>query len=145
MGDQMEPRHPLNYVWMGRIFHGMRRFDEALAELQKGMAIAGRQPLLLAVAGCVHGRMGMPVKAREILEELRQLSSHRYIPTMFEASILGAMGELDEAFRAYDRAVEERSGLLAFMRIHGGLETFSTEVRADPRFTTLLRKLRLDF
>jgi hypothetical protein len=64
---------------------------------------------------------------------------------MLEASILGAMGELDEAFRLYDRAVEQRAGLLVFLNIRASLETFSDAVRADPRFAGLRAKLRLGF
>jgi hypothetical protein len=67
------------------------------------------------------------------------------VSPVFEASVLGAMGELDEAFRAYDRAVEHRAGLLAFLRLRASLETFSTAVRSDPRFAALRKKTRLDF
>jgi hypothetical protein len=85
----------------------------------------------------------MTAEARKVLEELRQLSNRRYISPMFEAPVLGSMGELDEAFRAYDRAVDQRSGLFAFLNIHGALETFSTAVRDDPRFAALRKKVEL--
>jgi hypothetical protein len=52
------------------------------------------------------------------------------------------MGELDEAFRRYDRAVEERSGHLAFLRV---THEIPSTVRAHPRFAALMKKLRLDF
>ncbi len=84
----------------------------------------------------------MRAKAREVLAELRELSNRRYVSPIFEASVLGAMGELDETFRLYDRAVEQRAGLLAFLR--ATLETAST-IKSDPRFAALLKKLRLDF
>ena len=142
---QMEPRHPTTYVWLGRVLLAKRLFQEALAELEKGMEIAGRLPLLIELAGCVYGEMGMHAKARELLEELRQLSNRRYVSSMFEASVLGAMGEVDEAFRLFDRAVEQRSGLLAFLRLHATIESFGTAVRADPRFAALRKELRLDF
>jgi serine/threonine protein kinase/Flp pilus assembly protein TadD len=143
--QQMEPHHPLTYAWFGRVFLGMHRFHDALTELQKGMEVAGRLPLLLELTGCAYGELGLHAKAREILEELRQLSSSRYVSPMLEASILGAMGELDEAFRLYDRAVEQRAGLLVFLNIRASLETFSDAVRADPRFAGLRAKLRLGF
>jgi serine/threonine protein kinase/tetratricopeptide (TPR) repeat protein len=143
--QQMEPHHPLTYAWFGRVFLGMHRFQEALTELQRGMEVAGRLPLLLAITGCTYGEMGKHAEARQVLEELRQLSCRRYVPPTLEASVLGAVGELDEAFRLYDRAVEQRSGLLAFVNTRGALEIFSTAVRADPRFAALRKKLGLDF
>ena len=121
----------------------MGRFQDALTELQTGMDIAGRLPLLLQVTGCAYGRLGMYSKAGEILEELRQLSTGRYVSPIFQAYVLGAMGELDEAFQLFDRAMEQRSGLLAFLRVTH--ETASPALASDPRFTTLLQKMRLDF
>jgi tetratricopeptide (TPR) repeat protein len=141
--QQMEPHHPLTYVWLGRAFIGMGRFQDALTELQTGMDIAGRLPLLLQLTGCAYGRLGMYSKAGEILEELRGLSAGRYVSPIFEAYVLGAMGELDEAFQQFDRAMEQRSGLLAFLRVTH--ETASPALASDPRFTTLLQKMRLDF
>ncbi len=132
----------MTYAWIGRVLLFKRLFQEALTELEKGMEIAGRLPLLLELAGCAYGELGMHAKAREVLEELRQLSNRRYVSPAFEANVVGAMGELDETFRAYDRALEQRSGLLAFLR--ATLET-STPVKSDPRFAALLKKLRLDF
>ena len=141
--QQMEPRHPLTYAWFGRIFLGMHRFQEALTELQRGMEVAGRLPLLLALAGCAYGQLGMHAKAGEVLEELRQLSTRRYVSPIYEAYVLGVMGELDEAFRLYERAVEQRSGLLAFLPITH--ENASAAVRSDPRFAALLKRLRLAY
>jgi eukaryotic-like serine/threonine-protein kinase len=141
--QQMEPRHPLTYAWFGRIFLGMHRFQEALTELQRGMEVAGRLPLLLQLTGCAYGQLGMHAKAGEVIEELRQLSKRRYVSPMYEAYVLGAMGELDEAFRLYDCAVEQRSGLLAFL--HVTHEAASAAVRSDPRFAVLLKKVWPDF
>jgi tetratricopeptide (TPR) repeat protein len=140
----MEPHHPVTYVWLGRTLFGMQRFEEALTELHKGIQIAGRMPLLLQLVGSIYGKLGMRAEASEILEELRRLSQSQYISPIFAASVLGAMGELDQAFELYDRAVEERSGLLVFLNIHGALETFSPAVRADSRFAALRKSLHLD-
>jgi hypothetical protein len=78
-----------------------------------------------------------------MLEELRQLSTTRYVSPIYQAYILGAMGELDETFRLYDSALEQRSGLLPFLRVTH--ETASPAVVSDPRFAALMKKMRLDF
>ncbi|HEV7514927.1 MAG TPA: protein kinase, partial [Thermoanaerobaculia bacterium] len=141
--QQMEPNHHLTYVWFGRVFLGMGRLQDALAAVQKGMELAGRHPLLLQLAGCAYGRLGRRNEAGEILEELRQLAAGRYLSPTYEAYVLGTMGELDEAFRMFDHAVEQRSGLLALLHITP--ETASPAVRSDPRFAALMKKMRLDF
>jgi hypothetical protein len=87
-------------------------------------------------AGCRH------LEAGEVLQELRQLSTSQYVSPIYEAYVLGAMGELDEAFRLFNQAVEQRSGLLALL--HVTLENASPAVRTDPRFAALLKTARLD-
>ena len=140
---KMEPSHPFTYAWIGRALLGKGDFQEAATELQKGMEVAGRLPLLLQLTGCAYARLGLHEQAGDILAELRQLSTSRYVSPMFEAYVLAAMGRLDEAFRVYDSAVEQRCGLLAFFRITH--EAASPEAKADPRFSALLKKVRLDF
>jgi len=138
----MEPRYPLIRAWIGRVLFAQGRFREALTEVEQGMGLAGRHPVLLEIAGCAYGELGMRADAQAIVEELRQLSTRHYVSPVLEANVLGAMGDLDEAFRANDRAVEQRAGTLALLRV--ALEIPSA-VRSDPRFAALLGKLRLDF
>jgi tetratricopeptide (TPR) repeat protein len=140
--QQMEPNHPLTYVWFGRVYLGMGRPQDALTELQRGMEVAGRLPLPLQLAGCALAQLGRHLEAGEVLQELRQLSTSQYVSPIYEAYVLGAMGELDEAFRLFNQAVEQRSGLLALL--HVTLENASPAVRTDPRFAALLKTARLD-
>ncbi len=56
--QQMEPHHPLTYAWLGRVFLGMGRFQDALTEVHKGMEVVGRLPLLLQLAGVAYGQLG---------------------------------------------------------------------------------------
>jgi eukaryotic-like serine/threonine-protein kinase len=141
--QQMEPHHPMTYAWLGRVYLAMQQPQEALTEVQTGMEVAGRLPLLLTVAGCAYGELGMRAKAREILEELQEVSKRRYVSPIFQAYVLSAMRELDEAFHLYDQAVEQRAGQLAFLRVNQ--DVVRPAIRFEPRFTALLKKIGLDF
>jgi tetratricopeptide (TPR) repeat protein len=140
--QQMEPHHPLTYAWFGRVFLGMGRLEDALTQVQKGMEVAGRLPLLLQLAGCALGRLGKHREAGEILVELQQLSTRQYVSPTYQAYVLGAMGELGEALRMFERAVEQRSGLLALA--HVTHETAVPALWSNPRFAALLKKAGLD-
>lgn len=109
--------------------------SEALQELERGINVIGRVPLLLACAGNIHGQLGQRDKALALLEELRQLSTRRHVPSAYQAEIFFGMGELDETFRAWDLAVEERSGWIPFVRCDPAWDQF----RADPRYIALER------
>ena len=140
--QQMEPHHPLTYAWLGRVFVGMGRFQDALTEVHKGMEVIGRLPLLLQLAGVAYGQLGRQAEAGAIVQELRELSTRQHVSPMYQAYVLGAMGELDEAFRMYDRSVEQRSGLLALLNVTH--ENASHAVRSDPRFAALSKKVGLE-
>ena len=108
--QQMEPHHPLTYAWLGRVYLGMGRFQEALTEVQRGMEVAGRLPLCSTRRLCLR-RAGNARRGGEVLQELRELSTRQYVSPIYQAYVLGAMGELDEAFRLRPRG-GATSGLL---------------------------------
>jgi hypothetical protein len=51
-----------------------------------------------------------------------------------------ALGNYDEAFVWFDRAYQEREGILQWRKVH----PFFDPVRDDPRFKDLLRRVGLD-
>ena len=55
------------------------------------------------------------------------------------AAIYGALGEADEAFEWLDRAYEERSPWIGYMKVDPRLDP----LRQDPRFAALLGRARL--
>ncbi len=137
----LEPRFLLGYPAIARAYLVKNRPREALAELERGMSFLGRVPVLLTYAGWAHAALGQRDEALGILDELRGVAAERYVPTLYAAQILGALGHLDEAFRLYDLAYEQRSGWLVFLRG----EPLWDFLRSDPRSVPLLKKMRLDF
>jgi hypothetical protein len=75
------------------------------------------------------------------IEELHQEAAGRYVSPVCEAIIWAGLGELDEAFRLYEIALENRSGYLAFIRVD---PQGDFPLRSDPRYRAVLRRLRLD-
>jgi hypothetical protein len=104
------------------------RLEEGIAAAEHGVAVAYRAPFFLGILGwalAVAGRDG----------EARPAAS----PTaVSEASLLGALGQIDDAFDVLARAEEEHQGLLCYT----GLPGFDS-LRSDPRFAALMRRLEL--
>jgi tetratricopeptide (TPR) repeat protein len=143
--QEMEPGHPLSYAWIARALCGKHLFREALEELAQGMAVAGRSPLLLALSGHAYGELGMRSEALGVVEELRNESTRRYVSPFLGALVVGSLGDLDEAFRMYDLAYEQRTSDFAFLRVsHICLPEETSPVRSDPRFTALLKRVKLE-
>jgi TolB-like protein/Tfp pilus assembly protein PilF len=113
------------------------RFDEGISTLERVVAISHRGAHFLGTFGWALATAGRTDEARRILEELR--ARPPAAPTVVsEAWLLGALGEVDEAFEVVERAQEEYLAFLYFT----GLPGFDP-IRSDPRFAALLRKLDL--
>ena len=113
------------------------RLDEGIAAGERGVAVAHRAPFFLGVLGWAFATAGRNDEARRILGELRARPAGS--PTaVSEAWLLGALGEIDDAFDVLARAEEELQGLLCYT----GLPGFDS-LRADPRFGALLVRMGL--
>jgi Flp pilus assembly protein TadD len=115
--------------------------EPARSVLERAIELIGREPILLMFVGQACAALGESGKARELLAELRRLAIRRYIPPMYEAAVLAALGDLTGAFALWERAYEERSGWLVFTRAGPQWDP----LRSDPRFVSVIRRVGLDF
>jgi hypothetical protein len=91
---------------------------------------------LLGYTQALSGNTG---NARNLLEELTQRSRNQYVPAFSIALVYIGLGERDRAFEWLDKAYVERSTYLVFAKTEPLLES----VRSDPRFDSLLYRMRL--
>ena len=113
------------------------RFEAGIAAGEHGVAVARRAPFFVGVLGWALAAAGRSDEARAVLEELRARPAAS--PTVVsEAWLLGALGEIDDAFDVLARAEEEHQGLLCYT----GLPGFDP-LRSEPRFAALMRRLEL--
>ncbi|HUL70002.1 MAG TPA: protein kinase [Gemmatimonadales bacterium] len=137
---RMDSRYIPTYVSLARTYVAMERAAEGLAVIETGIRLVGRAPLLVAFVGVALARLGRHDEARKILQELEQLRSKRYVPTMYRATILAALGDFDSAFDAYHQAMEERAGWLLMVKVDVGY----FPVYQDPRYQAMLRTMGLE-
>ena len=113
--------------------------QEAIAEFQKALEPSGGSPEALSGLGHTYAVSGKRDKARKVIDQLKELSTRRYIDPGLIATIHTGLGEKDEAFQWLEKAYEDRSGLL----VHAKAEPDFDSLRSDPRFTDLLRRVGL--
>jgi hypothetical protein len=70
---------------------------------------------------------------------LNGLAQRRYVSSYYFAMIHLGLDSTDEAFACLERAYEERSGFMAFIKVEPMLDP----LRADPRFVDLERRIGL--
>jgi hypothetical protein len=74
-----------------------------------------------------------------MLEDLRQLSSTRYVPAYSFALVYAGLGDRARALDALEKACGERSDYMPYL----GLEPMLDGLRAERRFTALVQRVGL--
>ena len=78
-------------------------------------------------------------EAQAVLEELTEQSKQRYVPSYYLALTYAGLGERDRAFEWLDKAYQEGSTLLAYLKMDPRLAS----LHPDPRFADLMRRVGL--
>lgn len=85
-------------------------------------------------------RAGRRTEALRLVEELKLRRQKGYIPPGAFINPYLALGDYNEAFVWFERAYQEQSSILQFLKVH----PFFDPVRNDPRFVDLLHRVGLD-
>jgi tetratricopeptide (TPR) repeat protein len=115
------------------------KYEEAIAEAQKAQGLLGDNPDGIAHVGYAYAVAGRRSKALEILNQLLELSSNKYVPPYLMAYIYAGLGQHDAAFEWLEKAYEERAYVLVGLK---ALPLFD-DLREDARFQDLLRRVGL--
>ena len=83
------------------------------AEVAERRIADGGAPLSRAWLGATYAICGEPARARQKLDELHALSEERYVDPSTYADIHASLGEIDEALRCYEQALEQEPGDVA--------------------------------
>ena len=95
---------------------------------------------MMAARGYLYGAWGKPQEARGVLEEFEALrKSGRFVTSYGVALIYAALGDKEQAFAWLDRAYDERSHWLVWLRLDPRWE----RLRSDARFRRLLLRVGL--
>ncbi|MCI4350614.1 MAG: tetratricopeptide repeat protein [Thermoplasmata archaeon] len=136
---ELDPTFVQAHLWFGRPYLQKGMFDEAIGELTQAVTLSHRSTISLAVLAHAYASAGRAADARVILRELLERSHHAYLPSYWIALIYTGLGETSEALRWLDRAFDERSSWLAWIKVEPRFDP----LRSEPRFAMLLRRMGL--
>src|SRR5271166_2725097 len=114
----------------------MGRYDEAIVELQKAIALSGNVAHPRGLLGYAYAKMGRRDDALRTLEELEELSRQRYVAPVSKAFTYSALGD-ERMWQELEEAYQQRSSSLVWARVFPHWD----EVRLQPRFQDLLRRM----
>jgi TolB-like protein/tetratricopeptide (TPR) repeat protein len=132
----IDPNDPMAQWFLGFALIGAEHFDEAIATLEKAASLSDRSPAVLGVLVRAYARGGRRAEALRVLGELHRRRQKGYVPAgAFLQAYLG-LGDTEEAFAWLERAADERSNIVQFLKV----EPFFDLLRGDPRFAIYLRR-----
>jgi len=126
------------YINLGWAYTHKGMYEEAIAALNKAKSLSDFW-LISAHLGYVYSRAGKRDEARNVLAELQARAAREHISDYGLAVVHVGLGEKDQAFAALEKAFEARDDFLSFLKV----EPLFDELRSDPRFTDLLRRMNL--
>jgi tetratricopeptide (TPR) repeat protein len=138
---EMAPAFPLAQRELGLAYEQKGMYQEALEQLQKSLALPGNyfKTMNTADIGHLYAVWGKTAEARKVLEELIHKSKQGYALAYELAVIYAGLGEKDKALESLNKAYEDRSFWMVWVKGDPRLDG----LRSDPRFTDLLRRMKI--
>lgn len=137
---ELDPRAYWGHALTGSCWRDQGRFDEAIAAYRTALELSGGASSMVGWLGLCLGVAGHHDEARTMLAHLHDRASTSYVPPTSFAWIHLGLGETDTAFDWLDRAVDGRDQFIMPIKSY----SFFDPIRSDPRYTALVRKMRLD-
>ena len=125
------------HAGLGYAYAAKGMYREALVEFEKYSELDRGTPRSIASLGYAHARLKERGEALRALDQLMVLSNQRYVSASSFALVYAGLGEKDQAFVWLEKAYEERSGALPYLKVN----PIWDPLRSDPRFEALVQKV----
>jgi serine/threonine-protein kinase len=133
----LDPNFAPAHAGLGHVQVQTGRFEAAVEEFQKAVALSGSVPGYISDLGYGYARGGNKLEAQKRIEELKALRKGRFVDPKWIGRVYAGLGDNDQAFAWFNRAVEEGSTSLVDLKVG----PFYDPLRSDPRFGKLLRRV----
>jgi DNA-binding winged helix-turn-helix (wHTH) protein/TolB-like protein len=124
------------HFYLGLTYAEKGLYAEAVAQLER-VKNSGDRAWVLAGFGYIYGRQGRKDAARQVLKELRQLSSHSRLAPVALAVVYAELGEEDQALVWLEQGYNVRCVGLTGLKSAPAYDS----LRPDPRFADLIRRV----
>jgi TolB-like protein/tetratricopeptide (TPR) repeat protein len=134
---EMDPGYYFAHVMLGQTLEMKSAPDAAIAEYQKARAL-NDDPSVLGMLARTYGLSGNKTEAEKILNQLRELSTQRYVAAYSFALVYLGLGDKEEALRWLEQSYQDRAGSdVGWIRV----DPLVDPLRGDPRFEALAEKI----
>jgi TolB-like protein/tetratricopeptide (TPR) repeat protein len=131
---RVEPSFHWGHFFAGWALERLGRGAEAVAALRESVRCSSNSPVMTAGLGHALAVLQDRREALRVADDLEQWRGDKGLFAYELGVIRAALGDRDEGFRWLTRAVRERSGWIAYLRVDPRLDA----LHADPRFDSLV-------
>ena len=135
----LNPNYGPAHAWIGLVLEEQGQHEKALVEFQHGVELSGGDAHTIAWLAHGHATAGNPDEARRLLERLLKLAQERHVSPFHIGLVFVALGDREEAFKWLEKAFEERSLWLIFLKVEPQLDA----LRPEARFQALVGRVGL--
>lgn len=128
------PNFAYAYDWLGMAYVQQEKFAESITTYERAVELSAGLAEIVAGLGHAYGLAGEEKQARSVLTKLHALDKRWYVPPVQIAYVYVGLGEHEQALQMLQRAQQEHSWELVFVRE----EPWFDPLRSDPRFQKLL-------
>jgi Flp pilus assembly protein TadD len=136
---ELDPKFSLARIYFGLAALGGGDFSTAIAEAEQAKALEKGDPNAIVLFGNACARAGRAEDARRALGQLEELARTQYVDSFAFAFLHVGMGQKEKALDALEKAYEERSPRLVFLKVMRAFEP----LRSERRFQSLVSRLRI--
>jgi serine/threonine-protein kinase len=138
---ELDPNFMVASLTLGQVYAQESKFDEAITEVQKARHILGtNSPYGIGTLGYIYAKAGKKDEAIKTLNQLLGLTKQGYALSVDIASVYAGLGDKDKAFEWLEKGYDEQNSSLGYLKIEFGWDN----LRSDPRYTAMLKKIGLE-
>jgi len=134
---EIDPTFPRTHFRLGRAYEQKKSYDLAISELEQAVSLSGGDTCYKGSLGHVYAISGKSDRAREVLQDLQGRSEQQYVPAFAIALVYAGLGDNDQAFNWLQRAYDDRSTAMVFLKLDPELGS----LHSDPRFEQLSQRI----
>jgi tetratricopeptide (TPR) repeat protein len=135
----LDPQYYWAHMMLGVSYIVTGKLNEGIRSCEAADRHGGHVPTTLGFLGWAYAMGGQINEAKKLLSELQDISLREYIPPSSIALLYVGLGEIKSALEWYEKAIDEREGMILGMHSYPTIDP----IRCYPRYKDLLRKMNL--
>lgn len=125
----LDPNFWAAHQTLGIVLVKQGRYLEALSEVQKSIQLSNRSNAALALLGHVYAKLGRRSEAEAIIKELEKRYTDKQADGRDLAVLYTGFDDKDRAFAWLEKAFQNRSVFMVFMKLEPLLEPLHSDAR----------------